>query len=242
MAELANREEFERRLTSRLEALYGQRKRAMLRTLGSPPNFDNLPPQWWEDVRREIEEEYLAMLILLIVAVGSIHGVDIGDRSNVLALRRASEDAGRITERKRQQYERHRIDWERRRSGQPPDKPPIPSDVELDREIDKIFGPKTAKNESETEVSRGQTDAANESRRRLENEGRVIVAYWRHSRVRPKGHAGASVDPCPICTPREGRPESEWGGREPGHAHPHCDCFPEFVEVVDGEERVIDEN
>lgn len=51
---------------------------------------------------------------------------------------------------------------------------------------------------------------------------RTLVAYWRHSTLRPKGHAGAAEKPCPICTPRLNKPESQWGGLVPGQAHPHC--------------------
>lgn len=56
-----------------------------------------------------------------------------------------------------------------------------------------------------------------------------LVAYWRHSHLRPKGHAGAAVNPCKICTPMLDRPESQWGGLIPGAAHPHCDCYVEWV-------------
>lgn len=57
----------------------------------------------------------------------------------------------------------------------------------------------------------------------------TLVAYWRHSHIRPKGHAGAGEKPCPICTPRLNKPESQWGGLVPGAGHPHCDCYVEFV-------------
>lgn len=62
---------------------------------------------------------------------------------------------------------------------------------------------------------------------------RTLVAYWRHSTLRPKGHAGAAEKPCPICTPRLNKPESQWDGLIPGGAHPHCDCFVEWVAVND---------
>lgn len=61
----------------------------------------------------------------------------------------------------------------------------------------------------------------------------TLVAYWRHSHIRPKGHAGAAVNPCKICTPMLNRPESQWGGLVPGEAHPSCDCFVEFVALND---------
>jgi hypothetical protein len=61
----------------------------------------------------------------------------------------------------------------------------------------------------------------------------TLVAYWRHSHIRGKGHAGAAEKPCPICTPRLNKPESQWGGLIPGQSHPNCDCYIEFVALND---------
>lgn len=57
----------------------------------------------------------------------------------------------------------------------------------------------------------------------------TLVAYWRHSHIRGPGHAGASKNPCKLCTPLLNKPESQWGGAVPGAIHPHCDCWIEWV-------------
>jgi len=61
-------------------------------------------------------------------------------------------------------------------------------------------------------------------------EAITLTAYWGHDEHRPPGHAGAAIDPCPICTPLLGRKLSElplpFQSGPP--AHPICDCYKEY--------------
>lgn len=87
--------------------------------------------------------------------------------------------------------------------------------------LDKMFG--------EDRVKRMATTEANLSR--IEGgEGAIkvakinVVRIWGHDKNRPKYHCNSKEDPCPICSPMEGKVESEWGDRRPGSCHPSDDC------------------
>lgn len=96
----------------------------------------------------------------------------------------------------------------------------------------KLFGPKRAAGAAENETVRAQNSGIKGF---VMSSPKRLVAYWRHSELREPGHSGADVDPCDICTPMEGLPWTEWGGLEPGDAHPGCDCFPEILSPEEGQ-------
>lgn len=89
---LPNRNDQVDRLAGTVRELSGRHLRELKHLLGNPPRMENVPPSFWEDVRREMEEEITAAILLLLLAAVDHHGGDV-DASETAMVIEASRRA-----------------------------------------------------------------------------------------------------------------------------------------------------
>lgn len=236
MAELANRIELAEQFQSRLQRLNRKQAEEFRRLLGDPPRPDKIPMSFWEQVRRENEDELIAALLLIFLASYDSHRIwgDMEPPSSStprdkIALQWTSRRASRVT----QDLNRHSIDllstagkaWEmKHKAGETI----FPSDI--DDLVARIFGPSRTEAIAFTETQQAMIEGgeAGVTHARVE-----VTRYWGHSPLRPTGHSHATKKPCKICTRYEGLPSTQWRGLRPGSCHPNCDCFIVYVDPFD---------
>lgn len=221
MAELPDRMKLESKIGVVLSRLGSRQRRELEQILGNPPNVGNVPDSWWTDKQAELAAVLLLLLGDVYYRSAKQHGLDreaARQMSQQWAAKQATDLASDFTKNSRDILRTDARDW----TGDQMTKKAI-------RETTlKMLGPKRMTRVAVTETSRGQHEGADEAVSRLDTE---VIRIWRHSRFRPKGHAGAAVDPCPICTPNLNKPSDEWNGHEPGISHPMCDCFTEYQDA-----------
>lgn len=251
--ELSNRLTLEATLAGKLSRLYGSHRRKIAAALKANPDPKKVPASLWREIESETEqqlaEEILLVYLLILAAESDNLGLGLRKETRqsmgaVYATARAKEMAAKMTEHSRERIEAGSeplsvfgperaatvarsevgvaqaagsIDAVRGELGEE-DRQAAFEEAEEDQE---------AEDEPKRGKSRLPKDDGDKGKKKRKRP--LLVAYWRHSHLRPKGHAGAAEKPCPICTPRLNKPESQWGGLIPGQAHPHCDCYVEFV-------------
>ena len=236
----APKEAAQEQLRARLAKLSARQRREIEEAAGFPPNLERVPETMWRRHEEEIEDELAAVLLLLWVTAGgnlfSLTGRPYDDetlarRGESWAGRRASETATAFVENTRKRLETvvKRTTTET-------------TTREYREELDSVFSESRAETVATTEtraaVTEGEKSAADEIDRDGADQSKPdatlrLTAYWGHDEYRPPGHAGASVDPCPICTPMLGRALAELpiGFRGGPPAHPHCDCYVEWKDA-----------
>lgn len=205
--ELANREQLETRLTNRVRRMSKPLRAKLDRLLGNPPNPANVPESFWQEVEDEARRE-LAIALLLIMGDAT--------RSAGLPAELATEAAERYASQRADTFAGLYVDNSRRMLTQ--------GDPAQRAEV--IFGRGRAEGIGNFEVGSAQTETGKVWRKEVESRGGIVTAIWDHGAYRPKGHAGASKNPCPLCTPLLGKEESYWGRFYPNGPpiHPHDDC------------------
>ena len=227
MAELSNRVELESKLQGRLEKAFRSHRQQLLRLLGDPPDVTRVPADFWARVEKDTEAAAAEVLLLVFFQSEELHGFtgsDARDSAERYAALRAPT-LGRLVA----QHSRERLADAGSRWGDR-----VRRELEIDdREelVRSVFGPDRAAGIAKTETVIGQNEGGDLGIRLGDI---VATKFWRHSKFSPPGHAGAARRPCPVCTPRLDKPESEWGGFQPGWAHPYCDCFVSYVDNATG--------
>lgn len=232
----APKEAAQEQLRARLAKLSARQRREIEEAAGFPPNLSRVPETMWRRHEEEIEDELAAVLLLLWVTAGgnlfSLSGRPYDDetlarRGETWASRRASETATGFVEntRKRLTTVVKRTTTET-------------TTREYREELDSVFSESRAETVATTEtraaVTEGEKSAADEINRDGKDTTKpdatlVLTAYWIHDDPNPPaGHAGASVDPCKICTPLLGKKVSETPFPEGPPCHARCDCSFEW--------------
>ncbi len=224
MAELPNRMKLEAKIGVVLSRLGSRQRKELEALLGNPPNIDNVPATWWTDKQAELAAVLLLLLGDVYYRSARLHGLDVEKAKQMAgewAAKQSDDLAKDFTKNSRDMLRTAAREW---------------TDEELTkrsiRETTlKLLGPKRMERVAVTETSRGQHEGAEAG---VDESGVDVIRIWRHSRFSPRGHAGAAVDPCPICTPNLNKPSDEWNGHEPGVSHPMCDCFTEYQDAASG--------
>lgn len=246
MATITDRDSITEDERKKIEALNKKQAAEFRRLLGDPPDPGNVPQSFWDDVQRQTEQELAGLLLLLFLTSFNGHSAwpdyappDAEDRENPpgeyekklestrdkiskqWTSARAKEVSKGIVQRSKDMTDTVKDDWRKRiKAGKE-----IPEE-EVDALTDRIFGPNRIDAIVQTEgntavVEGGQAGTAAASKQ----VGYKLEAYWAHSGRRPRVHCNAAINPCPICSPMEGLPESQWGNKRPGYCHPNCDCY-----------------
>jgi len=232
MAELTNRIELSEQLARKLQKLNKAHAAEFRKMLGNPPDPKRIKSSFWDRVEKQQKDELAAVLLITFIASydahrtwGSVKPPETLDLRNETAEAWVESRASRAV----REITTHSVDildaagnaWDIKIK----DGKPIERD-EIDAVVDRIFGPGRAERVGFTEVSEAMVRGG---RSGIKHAGVEVTVYWGHSSYRPKGHSGAAVKPCPLCTPMEGLPESMWGGKSIP-LHPRCDCFEIFVD------------
>ena len=232
MARLKNKDKANADFAKVYERAFKKHRRELERLLGTPPNLANVPEDFWQRIRQEIEEESAVMIYLLFLASATQDHDRIAPGLTVEVAEPLATDFAR---QRAQTLAGQFIDASRKKLGKF-DGSGIVDGQEVTREAVKdatetVFGESRAERMGVTEATEAATKGGDTWKRETEQrEGRRIIAYWAHSGYRPRGHANATVDPCTICSPLEGRklddlpPQFQTG--PPGH--PICDCFIKY--------------
>jgi len=232
VAELRNRTELESRFAARFARSTSQFRHELIDLLGDPPDIARVPEEFWQRVEQEANAQLAVVLLLLWSESADLHGLETVDpRGQQFATTRGGEAASSFAGTSRDMLRTAGTDWAQRASaGERIAK------GEVTERATSIFGPARSEKVATFETGRAQTDAGEVWRRDQQAVGVRIKAIWRHSRYRPKGHAGAEVKPCPICTPLLDQDESVWGLQAPSGPplHPNCDCFLEYQPIPAG--------
>lgn len=233
MAELANRLELVSELQGKIERLNKRQAGEFRQLLGKPPDVARVKPSFWDRIRKENEEELAAALLLIFIASydghrswGEMPAPESTEKRDDIAKRwverRAAAVAKDLGTRSMDILNLAGRDWEvKSRSGDPI------TQRDADELADKIFGTSRAESIALTETQTAMVGGGDAG---IKHSGVEVTVYWGHTSIRPPGHSGASLKPCPICTPREGLPESRWGAYTIP-AHPRCDCFKVYVDA-----------
>ena len=219
MAEIVNRDKTEQNIARELARLGAQQRKELEEMLGNPPDIKRVPDGWWKDKERELEAAALLLLFIPFEQSAKQHGLEAAlaaEAAAKFAKSRAAELAKGFRQHSRDMLRTASRLW-------------VP-DAEITkaqmRETTlKLFGPQRMTTVAITETSFAQHYGAENA---IKNNDEVATRWWRHSRFRPTGHAGAAVNPCSICTPRLDTESKYWGAYQPGIAHPACDCMSEY--------------
>ena len=236
----------EYQLASKLGRLSTRHQQELTRLLGNPPSINNVPPEFWQRVRRETEDELAAMLLLLFIASIDALGVD-RDASEALgdlfSQQRAAFVAERYTAHSQARVESASQRWAgqiadaRSRAGAGPfdaDDVIRPSEV-LDTTTG-VFGPDRAARVAETESVHAEAQAANEALKKRKSDDPIETATltlrWELNALRvPEKN-------CSFCVLVDGCPKEFWGQFiEAPAAHVGCACALLFADISDCKPR-----
>lgn len=227
MAEFPNRSEHRAPMAHDLAKLTARHRRRLLELMGSPPDPSRVPESFWDDCRKELEDELAVALLLLFLTSATMHGLDYDSAETYgteWANNRAEQSAESIIDTTRTRLhnadERSGRHFEAVSTGSPRSEI---SDAEhranIREAVNRDFGPdraaSIARNESNVAMVEGGEVAVNLL-------GIECTAWWRHTANAEAHHAGAEVDPCPECTPYLDTEQATWGGERPGFIHPNC--------------------
>lgn len=230
MARLQNKDKINGDFAKIYRRALKKHKREFLALLGDPPDVSNVPAEFWDKMRRELEEESAAMMLLIFLAAATqqqVSGVpapgidDVQTAAERYAELRSRQVASKAVETTQKAASRKFIG-----------EPMKGKDIADAANSSVMFGDSRADSMGTTESTSAATGGGEENIRNIERrEGRRIVKIWQHqSGHRPAGHANAAVNPCPICSPLEDRRletlPAQFQSGPPGH--PGCDCFIEY--------------
>lgn len=230
MAELVTRNSLEQAYAARLEKLFGESKRKVIALIlaGQQPT-----EAFWAEMKRRNDEELAALMGLMFLESAEQHAADIGAS---IGRQQVEQNALSYTRNRLRDISDGIITHTQERFGGAMNRIADRTDGqvtarELDAELDPAFGSQRANTIALTESNKAMVAGGENI---ISVSGLLVKRYWAHSEIRPPRHSRAAIDPCKICTPREGRPESEWMGLIPGDAHPLCDCYIEYRDAKSG--------
>lgn len=236
MAELIDRNERADAVQAKLATVSSKLADEFRILLGEPPEPKNVPDSFWAKVQDTYETELAALLGLIFLASYDGHrfwgdmeepsGERHEKRRQGIADRyigRRSRVVGKaFVDRSKDMIKTVRADWElKTRQGIE-----IPK-ADIDELIRKIFGDSRMENIARTETQIAMVEGGDAG---VIHSKVKVTRFWAHSGRRLKGHSNADEKPCTLCSPREGLPESGWGGERPGSIHDHCDCFIAYLD------------
>lgn len=236
MAELIDRNERADAVHAKLKTVSGDLADEFRLLLGDPPTPRNVPDSFWVKVQNTYEAELAALLGLIFLASYDGHRAwgdmeePTGERhekrrqgiADRYVGKRAKTVGKEFVSRSKDMISTIRADWElKTRQGVE-----IPQ-ADIDELIRKLFGEERTQRIARTETQIAMVEGGDAG---VIHSGVKVTRFWAHSGRRYKGHSNADEKPCPLCSPREGLPESGWGGQRPGSIHPHCDCFVAYLD------------
>lgn len=224
MPDIPNRDELERKLSRALGRLNKRQLAALLEYLGDPPNFNNVPPEFWDKAGKELAEVVIPFSegVYIDAAARMLEEVTIGVDWN-LVNEAASRWAGQygfelvtgINNTSRQAIQRAVTSYfnEGLTQGQ------------LRERLGRIYSPVRAEMIARTEVTRAAVQGERDFVGQIERQGYSMVEVW---------HTRADEIVCPICSPRNDKKRGDgWDSDHEPPAHPRCRCWIGYEVVFD---------
>lgn len=223
MAELPNRAQLERQVARALSRIQRERMNELLELLGDPPDFNNVPSEFWAEFEKELRDAIRPLYEGLYIAaannaieaaqalVGSV-GVDIGEiaaQAAAFASQQAFELVGGLTDTTRTQLQQKIAAFFEEDLTIP----------ELTASLVPTFGPARSEAIAVTEVTRAHTAAERAVADELKKQGFRLVAIWNTVK-------DDHVDD--ICKSRDEKEEDAgggWDGIDAPPAHVRCRCW-----------------
>lgn len=225
-------------LLLQLDARHKRKLKSAIEQYGS---VRNIPESVWQDIRRELEEETVAALMLLIIAgdgwttdAVERQGVEVRKqvdvaRYSVQAARQATELAAQTTDTVRDRLERKVTDQQASPQGGVGEL----TDRGLDTALDDVFTPERratiAADATTGALTTGQRGAAERGDGARTDAGQRVELemVWQTERDNLV---------CPRCAPLHDQPEAVWSKVFPDgpgpQAHPNCRCSLRPVVIV----------
>lgn len=207
-----------------LRGVSRRHRKDLERLMGDPPDINNVPPEFWERVKRDNEERLLAVMLLLFAgsaeATGKIKrttttdtGETIAQRAERYAAERSAFVSDKIVDTTKKNLERVSQKWrEMTAKGIP-----VPKAVIVDATRTQ-FGDARAQTIATTEVTKARTEGDREGA--FVRFGRSVLQVWT---LGPCKH-------CTFCPMVAGTDISCWGQFSEGPpAHVNCCCSIRFL-------------
>lgn len=205
----------EEKLAKSMGSLTAKHRKELVKLLGDPPNYDNIPKSFWKKVEDDVKAELATALLLIFSESAAQHGWT-SDEATVAAEGWAVERAAYVAEswvETGKDIVRNASDrWE---SSEDPPSPDTISEDTLS-----AFGPDRVARAAENETT---------------------VARHQGSEVAVDATVGTSPDDvwvntgsniCPVCRDLDGKPRSYWEKFFPGgppDPHVSCKCYVEYA-------------
>ncbi len=218
MANLQDRDGFERKFATLLGRLSAKHRRELAALLGAPPDVANVPASFWERVRRETEEELLAMLLLIYIASATQHGLG-SERASTLGLTWAASRASEVA-RGYSEHSRDRTNTAGREWREQTDRGDAPSKAAVGDRLVSVFGP-----------SRVEGIAVSETTNAVSAGGEAAVEELVGIDELDTWFTEGDGKVCPICRPLHGKKRGVWSRKFPSGpgAHPGCRCWIHYA-------------
>lgn len=222
MADLQNRAKRESEFARKTSSLMGRHRRELSDLLGTPPDARNVPASFWEKVKKESEEEFSAILLLIFLDSYAQHSPSdsgtifrsFGDRlGSQWSEGRAKALASGYADNSREMLDRVSAGWK-------VDPENLPAKSKVSQDLFSVFGPDRAEGIAITEgtnaITAGSESAVGQSGGLSEDD------FW-------ITEDDAKV--CPICAPLHETPRPVWRLKFPSGppAHPRCRCYIRYA-------------
>lgn len=220
--ELPNRQALDVEATALLTQLSERHREELRRLLGNPPLWENVPETFWRKVRRDVNDQLSALLLLIFAESARYHGLD-DDTAEAAGRQWAAGQAALVSrgylETTQDRIRRSTADWLGRMlvEGEQIDQ------SEIDAQLESLLGPSRAEGLAVDAVTTAQTAGGEDAIRAM--GGVSDDDLWiteRDGRV------------CDICSPLHGQPRDSWEASHPSGppAHPRCRCYVEYAVLV----------
>lgn len=212
MADLPNRAELEAELARRLAKVFGAHRRELMDLLGDPPNFSNIPSEFWQRLSNELTSTIIPLLsrVYMDMAEGMLEGLPFGIDWALINQRAAgwarsyTYDLIRGLTETTQRAVRDSVGsfFEQQLTR-----------GDLEDMLARTFGANRASTIAVTEVTRAASEGQQELAREIADMGVKMTPVW---------NTRDDELVCPICGPLNGE---EITTDEYPPAHPNCRCW-----------------
>lgn len=216
MAELANRDKHESSFARRVAKLMTRHRKELTRIAGSPPDPAKVPPEFWQKIEREMQEEIFLLLLLTFDASSLQH-----------------QPADGFAQFQTESVEQFGKQWSDARSrdvgqGYAENTQKRLETIETPEDLTRLFGPDRAEGIAISEVTDAATAGSEETKRVAGEISDDDI--WRTSE---------QDNVCPICRPLNRTRRPVWSLKFPNgpRAHYRCNCWIEYAADRQGKKQ-----